>query len=887
MSHARTATITISKATPITMAQDTAAANGNKRLRDETDTLSPPNADLELKRRKFEDAALPGGHGPGIGLGSIAAAISGVFGYNRSTPEITSQEAINPRSENDKPPQPDAAAPVISQPKASSVAPAAPVNVAPVASMSAKTGIPVVPPPRLEIQLPSSRPAIKLKALKGTKWDTGEANLAPRPQAAPSRPPPPRKTPTKSRSRKKATPTPAPASTPAPAPVPASTPAPVPAPTLAPVAEAAPTPFRSLENSADVPQASTNGSANAMKKTATNVTANGIGTEPVANKEPSLPTLADSPTKKRLLSPTASDAPKSILTPTKKRGPRPSKNVTFDGKGLFDHIPRTVSAKKPGRPKKLDEPINDEIICGICTKPHSNPPNEIILCDNCDFAVHQECYGIPEIPEGDWLCKSCTQEDVSKTLEAQPGLTPAPVPPTVEVPDIPNLDRHLGAMQRVLLDRCAGRRRIRMFGQDEASDKVRQLIEQTVLAGEGNSMLLIGPRGSGKTTLVENTIEGLSQEYGQDFHLVRLNGFIHTDDKIALREIWRQLGKQMKVDDDLLNRSNYADTMASLLALLSHPSEILGQDAGVTSQAVVFVIDEFDMFATHPRQTLLYNLFDIAQSRKAPIAVLGCTTRMDVVEMLEKRVKSRFSHRYVYLSLAKSLPAYWQVCRQGLMLGEVDGGKEGLHVSLEGYADFQKYWNHKIEELYKHRRFQDLLQYHYYTTKSPSAFFSEWILPLSYLTPKDLTLRVPAVGDLTSLAPPDSRMELLNSLSELDLSLLIAAARLDIVAHTDTVNFAMAYDEYSSLVGKQRVQSAASGLLAVGGNVRVWSRGVASTAWERLVGLGLLVPSGIGGGKTLGSGGLDGRMWKVDVSLEEIPAAVKLSAVMAKWCREI
>lgn len=137
--------------------------------------------------------------------------------------------------------------------------------------------------------------------------------------------------------------------------------------------------------------------------------------------------------------------------------------------------------------------------------------------------------------------------------------------------------------------------------------------------------------------------------------------------------------------------------MASLLALLSHPSEILGQDDGVTSQAVVFIIDEFDMFASHPRQTLLYNLFDIAQSRKAPIAVLGSTTRMDVVEMLEKRVKSRFSHRYVYLSLPKSLPAYWQVCRQGLMLGEADGSKQGLDIGLEGYGEFQQYWNHKIE----------------------------------------------------------------------------------------------------------------------------------------------------------------------------------------------
>jgi origin recognition complex subunit 4 len=137
--------------------------------------------------------------------------------------------------------------------------------------------------------------------------------------------------------------------------------------------------------------------------------------------------------------------------------------------------------------------------------------------------------------------------------------------------------------------------------------------------------------------------------------------------------------------------------MASLLALLSHPSEILGQDEGFTSQSVIFIIDEFDLFATHPRQTLLYNLFDIAQSRKAPIAVLGCTARLDVVEMLEKRVKSRFSHRYTYLSLPKNLAAFWQVCRQGLMLGDVEPEEEGLDRSIDGFPEFQAYWDHKIE----------------------------------------------------------------------------------------------------------------------------------------------------------------------------------------------
>ena len=132
--------------------------------------------------------------------------------------------------------------------------------------------------------------------------------------------------------------------------------------------------------------------------------------------------------------------------------------------------------------------------------------------------------------------------------------------------------------------------------------------------------------------------------------------------------------------------NNYADTMASLLALLSHPSEIAEAQDGVTSKSVIFLIDEFDLFATHARQTLLYNLFDIAQARKAPIAVLGLTTRIDVVESLEKRVKSRFSHRYVYLSLPKSLPAYWDVCRQGLSIDDQDMNSEGLQQTVEGHG---------------------------------------------------------------------------------------------------------------------------------------------------------------------------------------------------------
>lgn len=47
-----------------------------------------------------------------------------------------------------------------------------------------------------------------------------------------------------------------------------------------------------------------------------------------------------------------------------------------------------------------------------------------------------------------------------------------------------------------------------------------------------------------------------------------------------------------------------------------------------SSCPVLFVLDEFDLFAHHKNQTLLYNLFDVSQSAQAPIAVVGVTCRL-------------------------------------------------------------------------------------------------------------------------------------------------------------------------------------------------------------------------------------------------------------------
>ncbi|KAI9709861.1 MAG: hypothetical protein M1812_007569 [Candelaria pacifica] len=464
-------------------------------------------------------------------------------------------------------------------------------------------------------------------------------------------------------------------------------------------------------------------------------------------------------------------------------------------------------------------------------------------------------------------------------------------------------------VQTVLLGKLTGRRRIQLVGLEEECEKVRQVVEQTVVAGEGNSMIIIGARGSGKSAIVESIISDLVVDHNSDFHVVRLNGFIHTDDKLALRDIWRQLGKEMKVDEDAMNKtSNYADTLSSLLALLSHPSELAQNETDETSKSVIFIMDEFDLFTSHPRQTLLYNLFDIAQSRKAPIAVLGLTSRVDVTESLEKRVKSRFSHRYVYLSLPKTPSSFWAVCKEGLTISADDllpaiSGNEG-HVEEEALMSsegtrFLESWNEMIEtHLFQDPTFTSLLQSIFYRTKSVKDFFATALLPIASLTLTTLPLTGQSFTQ-NMLSSPESKLDILPGLSDLDLALLIAAARLDIILDTDTCNFNMAYEEYTTLASRMKVQSSASGAAAFGAGSKIWGREVAIGAWEKLMDYELLVPAigTVGGGAAVsGTGGgagsrevsRAGKMVRVDVGLEEIlPSVPGMSAVMAKWCREL
>ncbi|XP_012675075.1 E3 ubiquitin-protein ligase Jade-2 isoform X2 [Clupea harengus] len=50
---------------------------------------------------------------------------------------------------------------------------------------------------------------------------------------------------------------------------------------------------------------------------------------------------------------------------------------------------------------------DEDVVCDVCRSPEGEDGNEMVFCDKCNICVHQACYGILKVPQGNWLCRTC------------------------------------------------------------------------------------------------------------------------------------------------------------------------------------------------------------------------------------------------------------------------------------------------------------------------------------------------------------------------------------------------------------------------------------------------------------------------------------------------
>lgn len=75
-------------------------------------------------------------------------------------------------------------------------------------------------------------------------------------------------------------------------------------------------------------------------------------------------------------------------------------NTEADSNAIVKSHPLTASLLNERRQKEEDAK------CHICGSGDYEENDLIVFCGFCGIAVHQSCYGVEEIPEGEWFCIS-------------------------------------------------------------------------------------------------------------------------------------------------------------------------------------------------------------------------------------------------------------------------------------------------------------------------------------------------------------------------------------------------------------------------------------------------------------------------------------------------
>ncbi|EES01276.1 hypothetical protein BDA96_03G281400 [Sorghum bicolor] len=311
---------------------------------------------------------------------------------------------------------------------------------------------------------------------------------------------------------------------------------------------------------------------------------------------------------------------------------------------------------------------------------------------------------------------------------------------------------------------------------DTNYSKLKYLVSSSVSEACNNSVLLLGPRGCGKAAVVDMVLDDLNKEHPDAISVIRLNGMLHSDDNCAMKEIARQLCLEHQLSFSKMASSD--DNTEFMIDML--------RECGLAHKTILFVLEEFDLFA-QGKQRLLYSLLDAMQSLTSQAVVIGVSCRLDADQLLEKRVRSRFSHRKL-LFISPSLDDIQRLVEHLLILAK-DSGLPEKYITD---------YNSRLTSIFSDKKFKGCLNSLMDADATTSNILRFLFRAVSYMDMESGFLPIESFLKALSSMQRQPKMDSLQDLSILELYILVCMHRLE-DKEQSSYNFTSIMKEYRSI----------------------------------------------------------------------------------------
>ena len=302
---------------------------------------------------------------------------------------------------------------------------------------------------------------------------------------------------------------------------------------------------------------------------------------------------------------------------------------------------------------------------------------------------------------------------------------------------------------------------------------------------------------------------------------VHLSGLLHADERIAMQKIASQLCPNM--NEDVTGRqTGFAENVAFMTEML----KLLGGQRGV-----IFVLDDFELFAMRSKQTLLYAITDLLQQSTVQAAVVGVTCRHSVDRLLEKRVASRFSNRRIVVAPPGNTVSMVEGVTKALKLSDKD------KYLCPSDPDYVQQWNLHLRAAMQSPVVKEKLEHYGRLENTPAsvskvacAILSRVNRQLGKITSNDI---VEAVDSLYRNPFVDS----LIGATTLELLLCVAMYRMHVARKRPSFTFEALAQEFREMGSREQLTHAKDS-----------SRSVLVRAFENLLTLGIATAHKSGSG---------------------------------------